>query len=189
MTQLEQVQGLSDGLVAAGAPGAAAWVQDDHGSLQATGGLADLDTGRPMKARLHFRAGSLTKSFVAAVVLQLVTEGRLSLADTLERWLPGILPYGDQVTIRQLLGHTSGVPQDWATIAQALYGSPEGRLHHWTPQALTALVADRPPDFLPGTAFGSVQAGRSWTVRCWTSPSRTPPGPGRRARWCPTSRT
>jgi D-alanyl-D-alanine carboxypeptidase len=159
MTQLEQVQGLSDGLVAAGAPGAAAWVQDDHGSLQATGGLADLDTGRPMKARLRFRAGSLTKSLVATVVLQLVAEGRLSLADTLERWLPGILPYGDQVTIRQLLSHTSGVPQDWATIAQALYGSPEGRLHHWTPQALIALVADRPPDFPPGTAWSYSNTG------------------------------
>jgi D-alanyl-D-alanine carboxypeptidase len=159
MTQLEQVQGLSDGLVAAGAPGAAAWVQDDHGSLQATGGLADLDTGRPMKARLRFRAGSLTKSLVATVVLQLVAEGWLSLADTLERWLPGILPYGDQVTIRQLLSHTSGVPQDWATIAQALYGSPEGRLHHWTPQALIALVADRPPDFPPGTAWSYSNTG------------------------------
>jgi D-alanyl-D-alanine carboxypeptidase len=159
MTQLEQVQGLSDGLVAAGAPGAAAWVQDDHGSLQATGGLADLDTGRPMKARLRFRAGSLTKSLVATVVLQLVAEGRLSLADTLERWLPGILPYGDQVTIRQLLSHTSGVPQDWATIAQALYGSPEGRLHHWTPQALIALVADRPPNFPPGTAWSYSNTG------------------------------
>jgi D-alanyl-D-alanine carboxypeptidase len=159
MTQPEQVQGLSDGLVAAGAPGAAAWVQDDHGSLQATGGLADLDTGRPMKTRLHFRAGSLTKSLVAAVVLQLVAEGRLSLADTLERWLPGILPYGDQVTIRQLLSHTSGIPQDWATIAQALYGSPEGRLHHWTPQALIALVADRPPDFPPGTDWSYSNTG------------------------------
>ena len=58
----------------------------------------------------RFRAGSITKPFVATVVLQLVGERRLSLSDTVERWLPGILPYGDQVTVRQLLNHTSGVP-------------------------------------------------------------------------------
>jgi hypothetical protein len=150
MTQLEQLQRLLDSLVAAGAPGAAAWVQDEDGSLQAAGGVADISTGRPMEARLRFRAGSLTKSLVATVVLQLVAEGRLSLADTLEHWLPKILPYGDQVTIRQLLGHTSGVPQDWATIERTLYGSRQGRFRSWSPQALVALVAGRPPSFPPG---------------------------------------
>src|SRR6266498_2327291 len=60
-----------------------------------------------MRPGLHFRAGSLTKSLVATVVLQLVAEGRLSLSDALERWLPAILPYGDRVTIHQLLNHTS----------------------------------------------------------------------------------
>jgi D-alanyl-D-alanine carboxypeptidase len=159
MTQLEQLQRLLDSLVATGAPGAAAWVQDEDGSLEAASGVADISTGRPMEARLRFRAGSLTKSLVATVVLQLVAEGRLSLADTLERWLPGILPYGDQVTIRQLLGHTSGVPHDWATIERALYGSPQGRLHAWTPQELIALVAGRPPDFPPGTAWSYSNTG------------------------------
>jgi D-alanyl-D-alanine carboxypeptidase len=85
MTQLEQVQRLLDSLVAAGAPGAAVWVQDEDESLQAAGGVADISTGRPMKARLRFRAGSLTKSLVATIVLQLVAEGRLSLQDTLRR--------------------------------------------------------------------------------------------------------
>jgi D-alanyl-D-alanine carboxypeptidase len=159
MTQLEKLRGLLDGLVAAGAPGAAAWIQNEDGGLQAAGGVADISTGRPMEARLCFRAGSLTKSLVATVVLQLVAESRLSLADTLERWLPGILPYGDQVTIRQLLGHTSGVPHHWATIERALYGSRQGRLHAWTPQELVALVAGRPPDFPPGTAWSYSNTG------------------------------
>jgi len=44
MTQLEKLQGLLDGLVAAGSPGAAAWLQDEYGSLQAASGLANLDT-------------------------------------------------------------------------------------------------------------------------------------------------
>ena len=247
MTQLEKLQGLLDGLVAAGAPGAAAWVQDDHGNFQAASGLADLDSGRPMRPELHFRAGSLAKSFVAAVVLRLVAEGRLALSDTLERRLPGSLPYGDQVSIRQLLNHTSGVPQNTATVEQTLYASPQRRLHAWTPQELIALVADQPPDFPPGTAwsysntgyillgliveaatgnplereldrwvFGPLGLRDTWlpthargiparhraataspaapaercsTAPCWTSPSRTPRGPGRRAGWCPPWRT
>jgi D-alanyl-D-alanine carboxypeptidase len=116
---MEEVQRLLDQLVAAGVPGAAAWIHDEHGSVQAASGVADLRALRPMRPGLHFRAGSLTKSLVATVVLQLVAEGRLSLSDTLERWLPAILPYGDRVTIHQLLNHTSGVPDYWAAVEPA----------------------------------------------------------------------
>jgi D-alanyl-D-alanine carboxypeptidase len=55
-------------------------------------------------------AGSLTKPFVATVVPQLVGEARLSISDTVEHWLPGTLPNGDRITVRQLLNHTAGVP-------------------------------------------------------------------------------
>jgi D-alanyl-D-alanine carboxypeptidase len=156
---MEEAQRLLDQLVAAGAPGAAAWIHDEHGSVQAASGVADLQAPRPMRPGLHFRAGSLTKSLVATVVLQLVAEGRLSLSDTLERWLPGTLPYGDQVTIHQLLNHTSGVPHNWATVERTLYGSRQGRFRNWSPQALVALVADQPPGFPPGTAWSYSNTG------------------------------
>src|SRR4029453_13754270 len=159
MTQLEKVQGLSDGLVAAGAPRGAARGQDDSGARRPASGVAARRTGRPMRPELHFRAGSLTKSLVATVVLQLVAEGRLSLQDSLQRWLPGILPYGEQVTIRQLLNHTSGVPHNWATVEQTLYRSPGGRFRVWTPRELVALVADQPPGFPPGTAWSYSNTG------------------------------
>jgi D-alanyl-D-alanine carboxypeptidase len=58
----------------------------------------------------------VTKSLVATVVLRLVAEGRLSLSDTVERRLPGILAYGDRVTVRQLLNHTGGVPNNRAAV-------------------------------------------------------------------------
>jgi D-alanyl-D-alanine carboxypeptidase len=70
-----------------------------------------------------------------------------------DRWLPGILPYGDQVTIRQLLNHTSGVPEYLVEPLLELYGSRQGRFRSWTPQELVALVADQPPLFPPGTTF------------------------------------
>jgi D-alanyl-D-alanine carboxypeptidase len=148
-----ELRRLLDQIVAAGAPGAAALVRDEHGVQRAASGLADLRTRRPMRPGLNYRVASVTKPFVATVVLQLVAEGRLSLSDTVDRWLPGILPYGDQVSIRQLLNHTSGVPEYLVVPLLELYGSKQGRFRSWTPQELVALVADQPPLFAPGTTY------------------------------------
>ena len=139
---MSELQQLLDRLVAAGAPGAAGWVRNERGDLGAASGLANRRTRQPMRPELRFRAGSMTKSLVAAVVLRLAGEGRLSLADPLERWLPGTLPYGDRVTLRQLLNHTGGVPNPTATLLQALYASRPGRLRAWTPQALVDMVTE-----------------------------------------------
>jgi D-alanyl-D-alanine carboxypeptidase len=141
MNDLGELLQLVTELVAAGAPGAAARIEDERGVEQVASGVADLRTGRAMQPGLHFRAGSVTKSFVAAVVLQLAAEGKLSLSDTVERWLPGILSYGDQINIRQLLNHTSGVPHNAPILWRSLYGSPEARFR-LDPTAQVALVAD-----------------------------------------------
>ena len=154
-----ELRGLLDQIVAAGAPGAAARIRDEDGVTQAGSGVADLRNGRPMRPGLHYRVGSVTKPFVATVVLQLVAEGRLSLQDTVERWLPGILPYGDQVTIRELLSHTSGVPDYTLEPIIRLYTDPQARFRAWTPRELVALVADQPPDFPPGTAWSYSNTG------------------------------
>jgi D-alanyl-D-alanine carboxypeptidase len=67
---------------------------------------------RRAKQEDRFGIASTTKTFVAAVVLQLVGEGRLSLDDSVERWLPGRVREGRRITLRQLLNHTSGLPPD-----------------------------------------------------------------------------
>ena len=76
-------------------------------------GMADREAQIPMKDKLHARywIGSGTKTFTAMLILQLVEEGKLSLDDTVEKWLPGRIPNGggDKVTIRFLLNHTSGI--------------------------------------------------------------------------------
>jgi D-alanyl-D-alanine carboxypeptidase len=154
-----ELQRLLDDLVAAGAPGAAARVENEAGVLKAASGVADLRTGRPMRPELHFRAGSVTKSFLATLVLQLVADGRVELSDSLERCLPGILPYGDQVTVRHLLNHTGGVPDDMAILYRTLYGSRQGRSRAWTPRELVSLMDDQPQDFPPGRAWSYSNTG------------------------------
>ncbi len=153
------VQRAADQLVHAGAPGAAARVDDESGVRQAASGVADLRTGLPMQPDVHFRVGSATKSFVAALVLKLVSEGTVSLSDTVDRWLPGILSYTDRVTVRQLLNHTAGVPQFTDIVWRELYASPQARFRTWSPRELVALAAGRPLDFQPGTAWSYSNTG------------------------------
>jgi D-alanyl-D-alanine carboxypeptidase len=147
-----------DQIVAAGAPGAVALVnRGGHRAFQGAAGVADLRTGRPMHPHDRFRAGSTTKSFVATVVLQLVDESRLSLTDTVEDWLPGALPYGDRVQIRQLLNHTSGVPDNLLPLLAGLYRGD--RFRSWEPDELVALVADRPQEFAAGSRWSYSNTG------------------------------
>ena len=111
VTTGRDLSSLVQGIVAAGAPGAAVRVNEGRAVRTAAAGSADLRRGRPMRPELNYRAGSLAKPMVATVVLQLVGEGKLALSDTVERWLPGVLNYGDRVTVRHLLTMTSGVPE------------------------------------------------------------------------------
>jgi D-alanyl-D-alanine carboxypeptidase len=138
-TLTSQLQGVID----AGAPAVIALVNDGHGvKLHAAGAARPTD---------RFRAGSITKSFVSTVALQLVGEGKLQLSDTVERWLPGILPYGDHVSVHQLLQLTSGVPDDQEFVeAEWIKGN---MAKTWSPRELVALVADKKPDFAPGTSW------------------------------------
>ncbi|HLL64271.1 MAG TPA: serine hydrolase domain-containing protein [Micromonosporaceae bacterium] len=139
-------------IVAAGAVGAAGIVTDGRHVRAEAVGLADVRGDQPMRPDLNFRVGSVTKPMVATVVLQLVGEGRLALTDTVGRWLPGILPYADQVTIRHLLTMSSGVPEYLrGQIVIDLHTTTAGRFRSWAPRELVALVADRPPRFAPGT--------------------------------------
>ncbi|HSX33369.1 MAG TPA: serine hydrolase domain-containing protein [Candidatus Saccharimonadales bacterium] len=129
-----------------------AWVQD---TLRGSGaaGTANLATGAPTQADMKMRIGSITKSFVAAVALQLVAEHKLSLNDSLQKWVPGILPYASQVTVKQLLGQTSGVPDYLEATGDSLvYQFVRGevsRYQTWTPQQLIAMIASQPRDVIP----------------------------------------
>src|SRR4051812_5159005 len=146
-----RLQQRLDAVVSAGSPGAISLVNDGRKMTVRAAGVADVRSRRPLRAQDRFRAGSVTKSFVAVVALQLVEEGKLSLSDTVEHWLPGILPYGRDVNVRQLLNLTSGVPDDQLPINIKIYRGD--KLHAWTPRELVALVADKPQEFPAGKGW------------------------------------
>jgi D-alanyl-D-alanine carboxypeptidase len=134
-----------DGVVEAGAPGVVGLVRTGERTWQGAGGLGDLGAKRPARAGDRFRIGSVTKSFVATLVLQLVGEGKLGLDDPLERWLPGLVPNGDDITVRQLLQHTSGLYNYTDDLPE-----PPRRFR---PRELVAIATGHKPLFAPGTAF------------------------------------
>ncbi|UFR00503.1 beta-lactamase family protein [Streptomyces sp. Go40/10] len=105
-----------------------------------TDGVADLRTGRPMNSTDRLRVGSVTKTFTATVVLQLAAERRLSLDAPVERYLPGLIRAGGhdgrRITVRQLLQHTSGLP-DYLEAPE--WEHPERvRYRHFEPRRLIA---------------------------------------------------
>lgn len=147
------LQQALDATVAAGVPGAVAEVRTGRGVWHGSSGTADPATGRTAKAGDRFRAGSVTKTFTATLVLQLVAEGKVRLDDTIEGQLPGVVPGGEHITVRQLLHHTSGL----ANYTDVLLRKPDpvrdAQKATYTPRELIALVADAPNRPAPGTTW------------------------------------
>jgi D-alanyl-D-alanine carboxypeptidase len=103
---------IVDGLVAGPsklAPGAVAYVSGPHGSWRGAAGVAETSTGAQMPVDARMRLESVSKIYTATLILQLAQEARLRVGDTVARWLPGLLPYGDRITIRELLTMRSGL--------------------------------------------------------------------------------
>jgi len=115
-------------------------------------GLADVATARPMTADDRFRVGSITKTFVATLVLKLVAQGRLRLTDSVARWLPGLVPGGGAITLRELLQHTSGI-YDYASDPGFLPAVEADPARVWQPRELVRIAVAHPPLFPPGTSY------------------------------------
>ncbi|MFJ4126580.1 serine hydrolase domain-containing protein [[Kitasatospora] papulosa] len=129
----------------------------------ATSGTADLTTGRPVSSSGYFRMASTSKTLVATVVLQLEAESKLSLDDTVDRWLPGVVQgngnHGTRITIRHLLQHTSGIRDNLPG-----YTTPEEyyqqRHNVYEPKQLVDLaMAHEPEEFEPGKGWAYSNTG------------------------------
>lgn len=160
---VEQLRRDTEAIHALGVSGVQARVIAPDGRQSvATSGVADVNTGRPVRSDGYFRMASTSKTLVATVVLQLVAEGRLSLDDTVERRLPGVVRGngndGSRITIRQLLQHTSGIHDDLPgyTTPQEYY---QQRYDVHEPEQLVARAMAHAPDFPPGEAWSYSNTG------------------------------
>ncbi|WP_410874455.1 serine hydrolase domain-containing protein [Nocardia sp. A7] len=159
-----EIRQALEAVVQAGFPGAQAVITTAADEQTITAGVGDIDTGAPIPDNAHVRIGSNTKSFVATVVLQLVAEGKVELDAPVERYLPGVVRGsgndGNRITVRQLLQHTSGLPDYLAggdpnlradPGTQQIAPDPEViRLRHFSPAELVRIAMTMPPRHEPG---------------------------------------
>ncbi|WP_026928889.1 serine hydrolase domain-containing protein [Glycomyces tenuis] len=130
-------------------------VRDGEHYDSAGAGVADVITDEPVPEEGHFRAGSVTKTFIATLLLQLEAEGEVAIDDSVERWLPGLISGngydGSAITLRNLLQHTSGLPnystvKDFDMTATAFENE---RWTHYDPEDLVAIALAEEPLFPP----------------------------------------
>lgn len=149
-------------LLAVGNAGVQVRVHDERGDWTDSAGVSELGGNAPVPTDGRFRIGSVTKTFVATVVLQLVAEGRLGLDDPVARYLPefGVDP---RITVRMLLQHTSGIfnytgeqnPDGTVDAIAPLTGKEfvDSRFRTYRPEELVRFALARPLRFEPGTAW------------------------------------
>ncbi len=151
----EQFQALIDDAVREGVPAVSAMVAWNDHTWAGTSGVATDGSGESLNPDSRFRLASITKLFTAIVILQLIDENQLSLADTLAEKLPdppvADIPYGDAVTIATLLDHTSGIRSftDVDEFWDEAYGS-RGLDRTWRPAELIDYALMDSPYFQPG---------------------------------------
>ena len=112
-------------------------------------GLADRENAIPVDPSDRFEVASITKTFMAALTLQLVDEGAFGLDDTIAGWLPDF-PEADRITIRNLLGHRSGVHDPSSELVSDRFGPPDYD-KVFTPDELLEASAAGTPVFEPGS--------------------------------------
>ncbi|MGC9496370.1 serine hydrolase domain-containing protein [Streptomyces sp. WG7] len=153
------VQRDADALRDTGVTGVAVRLETPRRTITVRSGVRDLVTRRPVSNDGHLRLGSTTKTFVATVVLQLVGEKRISLEQTVEQLLPGVVSGngndGRAITVRDLLQHTSGLSDYIYDVfpdpsAQTYFAD---RWRAYRPEELVALAMRHKPDFPAGTRW------------------------------------
>ena len=155
--EAESLKSRAQGLVDAGYPAALAAVSDSKGeSAGVAVGKGNLETGQAPPMDGEVRVGSNTKTFVAVVVMQMVQEGKVGLDEPIETYLPGLIKGegidGSKITVRQLLQHTSGLPD----FDETLFGTTDVfqyRHHYVTPRDVLDSALSKPAAFEPGAQW------------------------------------
>ncbi|MFC1640195.1 serine hydrolase domain-containing protein, partial [Gemmatimonadota bacterium] len=134
-----------------GSPGAAVAVVQDGELVHANGyGLAQLEYDIPIEPTTAFHMASVSKQFTAFAVAMLASEGRLSLDDDIRTYLPELYDYGDTITIRHLLYHTSGLRDQWSLLTMAGWRMDDVITRD---QILRLVARQRGLNFTPGDEY------------------------------------
>jgi len=153
-TPSEQADALLSGLIQTNEHGLAVIVAKDGKILFEKGyGLADLEDHVPVTLQTIFRIASVTKPFTAAAIMKLQEEGKLSVNDKLSKYIPDF-PHGNEVTLRELLTHTSGIH---SYTYDPFYWSHRTNLT--TTGAIIEKIKKYPYDFNPGTKWSYDNSG------------------------------
>ena len=155
--EAESLKSRAQGLVEAGYPAALAAVTDGKGeSAGVAVGKGSLETGQAPPMDGEVRIGSNTKTFVAVVVMQLVQEGKVGLDEPIETYLPGLIKGegidASRITVRQLLQHTSGLPE-YADTTPGSGDIFQIKDHYAQPRDLLDTALSKPAAFEPGTQW------------------------------------
>ena len=129
-------------------PGAVAYVSVGDDVWISTLGVSNVDSQTPIDPAGHGRIGSISKPFAATAVLELVEEGKLTLDDTLDKYIPGI-PNGDTITIRQLLSMSAGV-WSYTSDKELVARFQADPMTPWTIDQTLDLIRAHPADYPPG---------------------------------------
>jgi len=139
-------------------PGCAVGIETDgQPVLERAYGAADLEHGVPNRVDTVFEAGSVTKQFTAASVLLLVQDSRLSLQDSVRKYIPELPEYAAAITVAELLGHTSGL-RDWGGV-EDIAGWPRGDRVYTMDDVLHIAALQKALNYKPGSAWSYTNTG------------------------------
>ena len=143
LVNLRESQGAPWGITVPGLAAAVVTGVADHLEVvEAVSGSSNPPANTPLELGDRFHVGSVTKTFIAALIMQLVQEGKLSLSDPISRWIT--FPDGDTITVSMLMGHTSGIRSS---------DELPGFTRLLSPEQCIALAAAVPLVFAPGSSW------------------------------------
>ena len=153
-----QLQTLLDEIVSnQKIPGVAMYISTPQESWRGASGVSSLETKIRMKPDDGFSIASTSKTFVAVLVLQLVEHGQIDLDREIALYLPNSLsnriPYSEQITVRQLLNHTSGVAEYLSTPRFINATKHRSRSQPWTAKEAIEYIFDQEPQAAPGQKY------------------------------------
>ncbi len=132
-------------------PGAVVLLRTPQGDFGVNYGTTLLGANIPPTAGTHFRIASNTKTFTAAVIMQLVEEGKLTVDDPVSKYAAGV-PNGDHITVAELLGMRSGL-YNYTSAPEVAASLDHDPARVWTPREALAIAFAHPPNFAPGAEF------------------------------------